>query len=125
MYLLVGGLVVAAGLQIGQLGRTAIPIIVFARRALGPLLIVVGLFLLGVLKTQFTFGGQFSAWLEEKVGRRRGLLPAYLLGVAFSFTFCPTLFWLFFGLTIPLAIASPGGLVFPGVFAVGTVHSNS
>jgi cytochrome c biogenesis protein CcdA len=125
VYLLVGGLVVAAGLQIGQLGRTAIPIIVFARRALGPLLIVVGLFLLGVLKTQFTFGGQFSAWLEEKVGRRRGLLPAYLLGVAFSFTFCPTLFWLFFGLTIPLAIASPGGLVFPGVFAVGTVHSNS
>lgn len=44
----------------------------------------------------------------------------YLMGVAFAFTFCPTLFWLFFGLTIPLALASPGGLAFPGVFALGT-----
>ena len=120
VYLLVGGVVVALGLRISQLSGTAIPIIVFARRALGPLLIVVGLFLLGVLKSQFTLGGRFSAWLEEKIGRRRGLIPAYLLGVAFSFTFCPTLFWLFFGLTIPLALASPGGLFFPGVFAVGT-----
>jgi cytochrome c biogenesis protein CcdA len=42
------------------------------------------------------------------------------MGAAFSFTFCPTVFWLFFGLTIPLAIASPGGMAFPGVFAVGT-----
>jgi len=76
--------------------------------------------MLGLLKTQFSLGGQFATWLEEKVGRRRGLLPAYLLGVAFAFTFCPTLFWLFFGLTIPLAIASPGGLLFPGIFALGT-----
>jgi len=120
VYLLVGGAVVALGLQISQFSGTAIPVVVFARRALGPLLVVVGLFLLGVLKTQFTLGGRFSAWLEEKAGRRQGLIPAYLLGVAFSFTFCPTLFWLFFGLTIPLAIASPGGLLFPGVFAMGT-----
>jgi len=42
------------------------------------------------------------------------------LGVVFSFTFCPTLFWLFFGLTIPLALISTGGWTFPGVFAVGT-----
>jgi cytochrome c-type biogenesis protein len=40
--------------------------------------------------------------------------------MAFAFTFCLTLFWLFFGLTIPLALDSPGGLVFPGVFALGT-----
>ena len=58
--------------------------------------------------------------MKKKVGQRRGVLPAYLLGVAFSFTFCPTLFWLFFGLTIPLALTSPGGLLFPGVFALGT-----
>jgi threonine/homoserine/homoserine lactone efflux protein len=40
--------------------------------------------------------------------------------VAFSFTFCPTLFWLFFGLTIPLALRSAAGWAFPGLFAVGT-----
>ena len=121
VYLLVGGTIVLLGLQVNQFSQTAIPVVVFARRALGPLLIVVGLLMLGLFKSRLSFGARSSAWLEEKVGQRRGVLPAYLLGVAFSFTFCPTLFWLFFGLTIPLAIASPGGLVFPGVFAVGTV----
>lgn len=122
VYLLVGGLIVLLGLQLNQLTGTALPVMVVARRALGPLLIAVGLFMLGVLRSRLSLGGRFSAWLEAKVGRRRGLVPAYLLGVAFAFTFCPTLreAWLFFGLTIPLAIASPGGLLFPGVFALGT-----
>ncbi len=121
VYLLVGGVVVALGLQLNQIGEKVIPVVVVARRALGPLLIVVGLLMLGLLSSRLSLGGRFSSWLNEKVGRRQGVIPAYLLGVAFSFTFCPTLFWLFFGLTIPLAIASPGGVVFPGVFAIGTV----
>jgi cytochrome c-type biogenesis protein len=33
---------------------------------------------------------------------------------------CPTLFWLFFGLTLPLALRSAGGLALPGLFALGT-----
>lgn len=45
---------------------------------------------------------------------------AFGMGVAFAVAFCPTLFWLFFGLTLPLAIASPLGFVYPAVFAVGT-----
>jgi cytochrome c biogenesis protein CcdA len=120
VYLLVGGAVVVLSLQLSQISEAVVPVVVIARRALGPLLIVVGLFMLGLLKLPLALSGRFSAWLEGKVGQRQGLIPAYLLGVAFSFTFCPTLFWLFFGLTIPLAIASPGGVLFPGVFAVGT-----
>jgi cytochrome c-type biogenesis protein len=120
VYLLVGGLVVALSLQLNQISEAVIPVVVVARRALGPLLIVVGLLMLGLLKLPLSVGGRFSTWLEGRVGQRQGFIPAYLLGVAFSFTFCPTLFWLFFGLTIPLAIASPGGVLFPGVFAVGT-----
>lgn len=120
VYTLVGGAVVLAGLQLGQLSETAIPIVVFARRAMGPLLIVVGLFMLRVLKLRVSAGSRLSEWLERKIGQRTGLLPAYLLGVAFAFAFCPTLFWLFFGLTVPLAIASPGGLAFPAIFALGT-----
>ena len=120
IYTLIGGVLVLLGLQLNQISQAAIPAVVIARRALGPLLIVVGLFMLGVLKSRISLGGRWSAWLEEKARGRQGLLPAYLLGVAFSFTFCPTLFWLFFGLTIPLAIASSAGLLFPGVFAVGT-----
>lgn len=120
VYLLIGGIVIGLGLQIGQLTETAVPVAVVARRALGPLLIVVGLLMLGLFHSHLSVGGRLSAWLETKARGRQGLLPAYLMGAAFSFTFCPTLFWLFFGLTIPLAIASPGGMVFPGVFAIGT-----
>ncbi len=120
VYFVVGGVIVLLGLQINQVSRSAIPVIVVTRKLLGPLLIIVGLFLLGVLKTRFALGEQLSARIQEKVRRQAGILPAYLMGVAFAFTFCPTLFWLFFGLTIPLALTSPGGLLFPGVFALGT-----
>lgn len=121
VYLLVGGGVVLLSLQLNQISETVIPVVVVARRMLGPLLIIVGLFMLGLVKPSVSLGGRFSIWLEGKVGQRQGMVRAYLLGVAFSLAFCPTLFWLFFGLTIPLAIASPGGVLFPGVFAVGTV----
>ena len=120
VYLSVGGAMVLLGLQIGQISHTAIPVIAITRRLLGPLLIIVGLFLAGILKTRFSIGQQLTARIETKIGRQAGVVPAYLMGVAFAFTFCPTLFWLFFGLTIPLALASPGGLVFPAVFALGT-----
>jgi cytochrome c-type biogenesis protein len=121
VYVIVGGVLVALGLQLNQINQTAIPIVVAARKVFGPLLIIVGLFMFGSLSLRFSIGDKMSAWLYAKVGKRKGLIPSYLLGIAFSFTFCPTLFWLFFGLTIPLAIASPGGIVFPAIFAAGTV----
>ena len=120
VYLIVGGVMVMLGLQLNQISQTAIPVIGLARRAMGPLLIIVGLFMLGLLNIQLSVGARLSTWLDKKVGRQRGILPAYLMGIAFSFAFCPTLFWLFFGLTIPLAIASTGGIVLPAVFAIGT-----
>ncbi|HEX6383254.1 MAG TPA: sulfite exporter TauE/SafE family protein [Anaerolineae bacterium] len=128
VYLLIGSVVVGLGLQFSQLTQTAVPVAVVARRALGPLLVLVGLLMLGLFSSRLALGGRsfgyaqdkLSAWLDAKARSKQGLLPAYLMGAAFSFTFCPTLFWLFFGLTIPLAIASPGGLLFPGVFALGT-----
>jgi cytochrome c-type biogenesis protein len=121
VYSLVGGGIVLLGLQLDQIAPTAIPVAIIARRALGPLLILVGLIMLGLLKSRLSFGGHLSAWIEEKTRGKQGFLPAYFFGVALSFAFCPTLFWLFFGLMIPLAISSTSGLVFPGIFAIGTV----
>ncbi len=120
VYLLVGGMIIWLGWQLDQLSPTAIPVIVFARRAMGPLLIGVGLVMLGLFRPRVSLGGQVSIWLQARVGQQQGMLPAYLLGVAFAFTFCPTLFWLFFGLTLPLALSSSGGVFLPGIFAVGT-----
>lgn len=115
VYTVVGVVVILVG---REAATSSIPIVVAARKALGPLMILLGLHLLGWLPLRFSVGQGLSAWLEDRAGPGTG--GAFLLGVAFSFAFCPTLFLLFFGLAIPLALASPFGVVFPGTFALGT-----
>lgn len=116
VYSIAGALVILAGLQID---RASVPVVVMARRIFGPLMIVVGLTFIGVLRFAPVVGQGLALRLGERL-RGRGVRGAYLLGVAFSFAFCPTLFWLFFGLAIPLALRSAGGWAFPGVFALGS-----
>ena len=116
VYTMVGAAVILLGLQ---LQAAAVPVVIVARKALGPLMIVIGLGLLGVLRLRGSMGRGISAWFHARLPRS-GAWGAFLLGVSFSFTFCPTLFWLFFGLTIPLALRSAAGWSFPGLFAVGT-----
>lgn len=116
VYTLVGALVILAGLR---LETVSIPVVILARKTLGPLMIVVGLGMLGLPRLRVGFGQRLAVRLRDHL-RANGLGGAYLLGVAFSFAFCPTLFWLFFGLTIPLALKSAGGWAFPGLFAVGS-----
>jgi cytochrome c biogenesis protein CcdA len=101
------------------LNTAAIPVIQVVRKALGPLMIVIGLALLGLLARQPQFGPCLSAKLAARIPGR-GVAGSFLLGFVFSLAFCPTLFWLFFGLTLPLALVSPVGWAFPGVFAAGT-----
>lgn len=114
-YTLLGVVVIVAGRQVAQ---SSIPVIVVVRKALGPLMLVLGLYLLGVLPLRFSLGQGLAEWAEDRAGPGAG--GAFLLGVAFSLAFCPTLFLLFFGLTIPLALQSPLGVFYPGVFALGT-----
>lgn len=116
VYTALGAAVVLVG---RQLEAAAIPVVMAARKVLGPLMIVLGLGLLGVLRLRGSVGRRVSGRLEVRVPSR-GVSGAFLLGGAFAFTFCPTLFWLFFGLTIPLALRSTAGWTFPALFAVGT-----
>lgn len=115
VYSLVGAAAIVAG---QQLQVASIPVVVAVRKALGPLMIVVALGLLGVVRLRAGFGQGLAERLRARFAGR-GAAGAFLLGVAFSFAFCPTLFWLFFGLTVPLALQSGGGWAFPGLFAVG------
>ena len=101
-----------------QLQQASIPVIVLARKALGPALLLMGLSMLGVIRLRGSVGGQPSQWLERQA-EGRGILGAFVMGLAFAFAFCPTLFWLFFGLTLPLAVTSVVGFVYPAVFALG------
>lgn len=116
MYSAVGGAVIGLGLQ---LESSTIPVVVVARRLLGPLMIVIGLVLVGVLSFRVSLGQRLAQAIQGRVAAR-GAWGAFLMGVAFSFAFCPTLFLLFFGLTIPLGLRSHAGLLVPGLFAVGT-----
>jgi cytochrome c biogenesis protein CcdA len=115
VYTLVGAAVVLAGLQ---LQAVSIPVVLIARKALGPLMIVVGLVLVGVWRPRFSIGQRLAARLRGGAGT--GVPGAYLLGLLFALAFCPTLFWLFFGLTIPLALKTTGGWSFAGLFAIGS-----
>ena len=102
-----------------RLEQAAIPVAVVARKAIGPLMILIGLSLVGIVRLRGAAGSRVASWLRSRLAGT-GMPGAFSLGVVFSFTFCPTLFWLFFGLMIPLALISNGGWTFPGVFAVGT-----
>ncbi len=116
VYGLVGAAVVLAGLQ---LQGVSIPVVVTARKALGPLMVLVALVLAGVWRPRSMPGWRIAEQLQRHV-KTSGVAGAYFLGVVFSLAFCPTLFWLFFGLTIPLALKSAGGWSFPGLFAIGS-----
>lgn len=116
VYSAIGAAVILLGLR---LQAASIPVIVVARKLLGPLMIVIGAGLIGLIRLpRVPEGGVGEAVKARLLGAGRG--SAFVLGVAFSFAFCPTLFWLFFGLAVPLALRSPGGWAFPGLFAVGT-----
>jgi cytochrome c biogenesis protein CcdA len=86
---------------------------------LGPLLIVVGILMLGIIKIPALRGGGRLARIGERVARRRWLGP-FLLGVVFALAFCPYTALLFFAVLIPLSIESTAGITFPAVFAIGT-----
>lgn len=91
------------------------------RRALGPVMLAVGLVLLGAWRPHFTLGGAWSERVAAWARARGGAVGAFALGVAFSLAFCPTSFFLFFGLTVPMAAASPLGALYPVVYALGVM----
>jgi threonine/homoserine/homoserine lactone efflux protein len=108
--------VILAGLQ--SIPRVSTFLQDYMNKVLGPLLIVVGLFLLELIK----FGGG-GAGVGEKLGKRVegwGLAGALALGVIFALSFCPISAALFFGSLISLAVKYDSRILLPGVFGVGT-----
>jgi cytochrome c biogenesis protein CcdA len=118
IYSLVGGTAIVFGLRLTEV---SVPVVVFARKALGPVLILLGLLMLGVIRFSLPYLSQISEDLRRRLASRQNSKGSFLLGVAFAFAACPTLFVLFFGTLIPLAVANSfAGLTFPAVFAFGT-----
>ena len=87
-------------------------------KVLGPILILVGMLLLGLI--QFNTKG---SGLGEKVGQRVeawGMWGGLPLGVVFALSFCPGSAALFFGSLIPLAVKCESTLVLPTLYGAGT-----
>ena len=91
----------------------------WGEKLLGPLLIVVGLVLLDIIPLRI---GGLGA-LTEKFGKnsaKAGYFGALMMGVLFALAFCPYSGVLYFGMLIPLTVASPQGLWLPPIYAVAT-----
>ncbi len=86
---------------------------------MGPLLIIVAMALLDMLKLKTSSGSGMGEAMQKKV-EKAGVFGAFLLGVLFALSFCPTSAALFFGSLLPLAIKMQSGFVLPGVFGVAT-----
>jgi len=90
----------------------------WVNRLIGPVLILVGMFLLGMIKWTGT-GSSTIARLGERV-KGRGVLAGLALGVLFALSFCPVSAALYFGTLIPLALKSDSRILVPLVYGVGT-----
>ncbi len=86
---------------------------------LGPLLIIIGLIMLNIIKLNLIGKSNLKEKLTDKF-KDKGLLGSFLIGIIFALAFCPYSGALFFGMLIPITIASADGLYLPIVFAFGT-----
>ena len=112
---------------------TAIPLIIFfgvdqlkfsgffqryGEKIIGPLLIVIGLFMLDFIKVNFPAMNRLSTRMQHK--ETWSSLDAILLGIVFALAFCPYSGVLYFGMLVPMTVSSASGLYLPVVFALAT-----
>lgn len=89
-------------------------------QALGPVLIVTGMFLLQLLEWKWgSLGSLGLAGWQSRVSNQ-GLPGAVALGSLFALSFCPVSAALFFGSLIPLAAANSDSLLLPSLYGIGT-----
>jgi cytochrome c-type biogenesis protein len=90
----------------------------YLNQILGPVLILVGMVLLGLLG--FTFSLNLAGQGVQRRASKGGVLWSLLLGILFALSFCPVSAGLFFGGLIPLAAAKQSPVLLPLLFGVGT-----
>jgi cytochrome c biogenesis protein CcdA len=115
-YSVIGIVIIVAGLEIPGV---ALFLQDFGEQVLGPLLIVVGVIMLSINKVSLSLGGGRLSSIGVKVADW-GMIGGFLLGAIFALAFCPYSAVLFFGVLIPLALKSTGGVALPAVYAIGT-----
>lgn len=110
---LLGALVWVLGREIQD---TLISYFPWIRKIMGPLLIIVGIYMLGVIK----INGTFNLFKSSKEYKQETPFGSFMLGFSFSLAFCPTMFILFFITLMPAVLSSSYGFILPSIFAFGT-----
>ena len=87
-------------------------------RLIGPMLIAVGLFLLGLFSFSIRGAGVSDA-MRERIDRA-GIWGALPLGALLALAFCPVSAALFFGSLVPLATQNSSPILLPAVYGIGT-----
>ncbi|MBU8791350.1 sulfite exporter TauE/SafE family protein [Oceanobacillus caeni] len=107
------------GLVIWLLGKevhsTLTQMFPILRKLIGPLLILVGIFMLGLFSWRKT-GKMFK--IPTRL--RDSYLGSFLMGASFTLAFCPTMFVLFILTLMPVVLETSYGFVLPSVFGIGT-----
>ncbi len=114
-YTVLGAMVVASLLSAPGL---AVWLQKYLNLFLGPLLILVGMVLLGLIELPIS-SGQGMQKMREKF-EKLGMVGAGLLGLLFALSFCPVSAALFFGSLIPLAVKNDSSVLLPALYGIGT-----
>lgn len=122
IFFILGKIVVFSGLGllVWMIGRNfeenIIGLFPVFRKAIGPFLIFIGLFLLGLIRLNVI--NKLTNNISLKL--RSGKLGSFLMGASFSIAFCPTMFVIFFVTLMPVVLTSSYGIILPTVFGIGT-----
>jgi cytochrome c biogenesis protein CcdA len=115
LYAILGAAIIASLLNVPMVAQFLQK---YINKVLGPVLIVMGLFLLDMFKINIaTFS--ISAKRQNALAEA-GIGGAFILGFLFALSFCPISAALFFGSLIPLSLKSSGGVVLPFIYGLGT-----
>jgi sulfite exporter TauE/SafE len=90
----------------------------YGEKIIGPALILIGLFMLDILKIKFPGWGNLTRHFEKK--GTKNYRDVFFLGILFALAFCPYSGVLYFGMLLPITISSASGLYLPVVFAIAT-----
>ncbi len=114
-YVILGWIIINSLLSVPQVAQFLQK---YMGKAMGPLLIIIGLILLEIITIRLP-GVSLSQKHHNKLAES-GAPGAFLLGFIFALAFCPISATLFFGSLIPLAINSKSGIVLPFIYGIGT-----
>jgi cytochrome c-type biogenesis protein len=90
----------------------------YGEKIIGPLLLVIGVFMLDMVRIRFPGMSGLTSRMEKRKSWR--FIDALLLGMVFALAFCPYSGVLYFGILIPMTVGSASGLYLPVLFAIAT-----